>query len=115
MQKLRFSVVAVAVWLVVGGPSLGAAPAATTTAHDAIASAVARRLGGGAVVTVSKLETSLAGEPGLEALPAPDARVGEPARFILTAGGVRRGMAVATVTAFAACPRAARVIARDEA
>jgi flagella basal body P-ring formation protein FlgA len=53
-------------------------------------------------------------EPGLIAEPEPAARFGKRARFLLSAGGARRGLAVATVKAIAAVPRARRAIARDE-
>jgi flagella basal body P-ring formation protein FlgA len=54
-------------------------------------------------------------QAGLVAVPEATARLGRPARFVLSAAGVRRGVAVATVTVTCSCPRASRKIARDEA
>jgi len=48
------------------------------------------------------------------AQPEAAARIGQPARFVLSVNGVRRGLAVATVTVEVAYPRATRSIARDE-
>ena len=95
--------------------TLAAAPAPVSPAQ-AIEAAVAQRLGGRvASVAVGELHTSIAAEPGLEALPEPSARIAVPARFVLVARGVRRGVAVATVKVVASYPRASRAIRRDEA
>jgi flagella basal body P-ring formation protein FlgA len=91
-----------------------AAPAAVTPI-DAIEKAVARRLGGQASVAVTGLETSVRAQQGLQALPEPGARAGQPVRFVLMAGKSRVGVAVATVTVSGPHARAARAIARDEA
>ncbi len=58
---------------------------------------------------------SVRAQQGLEALPEPGARAGQPVRFVLMAGRKRVGVAVATVTVSGPHPRAARAIARDEA
>src|SRR5829696_3939371 len=73
-----------------------AAPVAVTPI-DAIEKAVARRLGREVSVAVSGLETSVRAQQGLEALPEPGARAGQPVRFVLMAGRSRVGVAVATV------------------
>jgi flagella basal body P-ring formation protein FlgA len=84
------------------------------TPEDAIVAAAHGRLGSGAAIVVSQLHTTVAAEPGLEALPDPNARIGQPARFTLVVRGERRGMAVATVKVVASYPRASRAIRRDE-
>lgn len=89
-----------------------AAPA--TTPHEAIARAVAERLGGGFEVTATTLETTVGAEAGLTALPEPGGRSGQPTRFVLMAGRARRGSALATVTITGAYPRAARAIERGD-
>ena len=76
---------------------------------------MAQRIGPGTVVTVATLETSVSSTPGLEAIPDPSARSGQPVRFQLVAGGARVGTAVATVRVHARHAEAARAIARDEA
>ena len=81
---------------------------------EAIAAAVAERLGGDVAVRVGDVETTVRPEPGLVAEPDVSARLSRPARFILTNRGQRRGVAVATVTAEARYARAARAVARDE-
>jgi len=91
-----------------------AAPAAVTPI-DAIEQALARRLGGEAAVAITGLETSVRAQQGLQALPEPGARAGQPVRFILMAGRKRVGVAVATVMVSGPHARAARAIARDEA
>ncbi len=91
-----------------------AAPA-TITPVTAIAQSVASRLGADAQVTVATIATSVKPEPGLQALPEPGARVGQAVRFVLTAGRLRRGVAVATVKVSGPHARAAQPIARDAA
>jgi flagella basal body P-ring formation protein FlgA len=81
----------------------------------AIERSVAQRIGAGASVTVASLDTTVVPTPGLEALPDPAARSGQPVRFQLLAHGARVGTAVATVRVQAMYARAARAIARDEA
>jgi len=88
---------------------------AAVTPAEAIRASVLRRLGVPGVVDVVHVTTKVADEVGLVAEPEATARFGKPARFVLSAGGVRRGIAVATVTFTCRCPRASRSIARDEA
>jgi flagella basal body P-ring formation protein FlgA len=87
-----------------------AAPA-ETSAHDAIEQAVTRRTSG--LVHVGAVRTQVAAEHGLQAAPEPGARTGQPARFVLTVGQARRGVAVATVSVTGHYARAVRAIARD--
>src|SRR6185295_7775210 len=68
-----------------------------TTPEQAIANAVAERMGGGVSVRVSDIDTTVAGQSGLQAQLDPAARLGQPTRFVLTSNGVRKGAAVATV------------------
>ena len=83
---------------------------------ESIEKAIARRIGGGHVsVAVTGLETSVRAQQGLQALPEPGARAGQPVRFVLMAGKSRVGVAVATVMVSGPHARAARAIARDEA
>ena len=91
-----------------------AAPVALTPI-DAIEQAVARRLGSEVAVAVTGLETSVRAQQGLEALPEPGARAGQPVRFVLMAQRKRVGVAVATVMVSGPHARAARAIARAEA
>ena len=92
----------------------GVFAAADVTPQQAIAAAVRERVGASATVTVDDVETAVSGERGLVAQPEAAARIGQPARFVLSVNGVRRGLAVATVTVEVAYPRATRSIARDE-
>jgi flagella basal body P-ring formation protein FlgA len=87
---------------------------ATVTPEQAIAASVIRLLGESAEVAVLDVETRVAAGPDLAAEPDAGARFGQRARFVLSAGGTRLGLAVATVRVVAAAPRAARAIARDE-
>ena len=89
--------------------------AGPTTPEEAIAAAVRARLGRAAVIDVLDIDTDVAQETGLAAQPDAAARLSKPSRFVLFAGGVRRGLAVATVRVRSPYPRAARAIARDEA
>ena len=91
-----------------------AAPIAVTPI-DAIEQAVARRLGAEVAVAVTGLETNVRAQQGLEALPEPGARAGQPVRFVLLARRKRVGVAVATVMVSGPHARATRAIARDEA
>jgi flagella basal body P-ring formation protein FlgA len=91
-----------------------AAPIAVTPI-DAIEQAVARRLGAEVAVAVTGLETNVRAQQGLEALPEPGARAGQPVRFVLMARRKRVGVAVATVMVSGPHARATRAIARDEA
>ena len=104
-----------------GGPSLARRSSAGAEAADppvtpsqAIERAVAQRLGGDLSIAVTALDTSVAAEPGLAALPEPGGRPGQPMRFVLTVGGARRGVATATVAVTGNYARAARAIARSE-
>ena len=111
--RVMLGVFVVAVLLAIARAAF-AAPAVVTPG-DAIAQAVARRIGGGVLVDVAAIDTRVAPEPGLQALPEPGARIGQPVRFVLTVGKKRRGVAVATVTVTGPYARAARAIERDAA
>lgn len=87
---------------------------AVVSPADAIARAVAQRVGGGAVVAVSALETAVAPQRGLHATPEPGGRTGEPMRFVLMVGRERHGVAIATVKVVVSYARAARAIGRNE-
>jgi flagella basal body P-ring formation protein FlgA len=92
----------------------GAAPVVTDAVADAIALAVAERVGGGAHAVVSKLQTKVVPKGQLVASPEPGARTGGPARFTLFAGGARLGSAVATVHVDARHVRATRALGRGD-
>jgi flagella basal body P-ring formation protein FlgA len=79
----------------------------------AIATAVASRIGEGALVTVTALQSDAREARAVVAVPEPGARTGAPARFVLFAEGARIGSAVATVHVNVPHVRAARAIARD--
>jgi len=85
------------------------------TPREAIERVVAQRIGGDVSVDVTALETAVAAERGLQALPEPGGRAGAPMRFVMMAGRVRRGVAVATVTVSGSYARASRAIARNDA
>ena len=91
------------------------AASTAVTPAEAIRASVLQRLGVAAVAEVAHVATKVGEEAGLVAVPEGTARLGKPARFVLSAGGVRRGVAVATVTVTCRCPRASRKIARNEA
>ena len=91
------------------------AASTAVTPAEAIRASVLQRLGVAAVAEVAHVATKVGEEAGLVAVPEATARLGKPARFVLSAGGVRRGVAVATVTVTCRCPRASRKIARNEA
>jgi flagella basal body P-ring formation protein FlgA len=97
-----------------GGAALAETDRPVTTPAEAIARAVAQRIGGRAIVTVLSLETTVEPERALHATPEPGGRAGEPMRFVLLVGRVRRGVAVATVKVVASYARAARAIGRSE-
>jgi flagella basal body P-ring formation protein FlgA len=90
-------------------------PANVVRPIDAIERAIARRLGEDVAVAVSGLETTVSAQQGLEALPEPGARAGQPVRFVLMARRKRVGVAVATVMISGPHARATRAIARNEA
>jgi flagella basal body P-ring formation protein FlgA len=102
-------------WILVMAGTAAAAAPGVVAPEEAIAAAVAERLGVPAVVVVGALATTVEAEAGLVADADPAARLGRPSRFVLRVGRVRRGLAVATVTVTAAYPKAARSLARDEA
>jgi flagella basal body P-ring formation protein FlgA len=104
---------AIVLSVVLFGSGAAAGPV-TVTPQEAIAAAVSQRLGASASVTVLAIDTRVTSEPGLTAQPDATARLRKPARFVMMVRGVRRGLAVATVTAKTTYPRAARIIARDE-
>jgi flagella basal body P-ring formation protein FlgA len=85
-----------------------------TSPAEAIARAVAERVGGRATVEVTALETTVAPERALHATPEPGGRAGTPMRFVLLVGRARRGVAVATVQVSASYARAVRAIGRNE-
>lgn len=84
------------------------------TPREAIERVVAQRVGGDVSVDVTALQTTVAAERGLLALPEPGGHAGAPMRFVLMAGRVRRGVAVATVTVSGSYARAVRAIGRNE-
>ena len=107
-------VMAVGVLVAMAAVTVGASDAVTP--EEAIRVAVEERLGlplGN--VSVSDVMTRVEAEAGLVAQPEVTARLGKTSRFVLSARGVRRGLAVAVVTAVGLHPRAARAVARDEA
>jgi flagella basal body P-ring formation protein FlgA len=107
-------VVAIAlVAMLVSGVRRAFAEPAVVTPAEAIARAVAQRVGGGATVEVTALETSVAAQRALHALPEPGGRAGTPMRFVLMVGRMRRGVAMATVKVVASYARAARAIGRN--
>jgi flagella basal body P-ring formation protein FlgA len=81
---------------------------------EAIERVVAQRLGGDAAVEVTALETTVAPERALQALPEPNGKAGGPMRFVMMVGRARRGVATATVKVTASYARAARAIGRHE-
>ena len=91
------------------------AASAVVTPVEAIRVAVLQRLGVSGVAEVTHVRTKVADEAGLVAEPEATARLGKPSRFVLSVGGVRRGVAVATVTVVCRHAKASRSIARDEA
>ncbi|HEY6360079.1 MAG TPA: flagellar basal body P-ring formation chaperone FlgA [Vicinamibacterales bacterium] len=111
--RVILGLVVVAMLMAAARAAFAAAPAVTPI--DAIEKAVARRLGSEAAVSVTGLETSVRAQQGLQALPEPGARAGQPVRFVLMAAKSRVGVAMATVMVSGPHARAARAIARDEA
>ncbi len=84
------------------------------TPAEAIQRAVAQRIGGQVSVEVTSLDTAVAPQRALHATPEPGGRAGEPMRFVLMVGRLRRGVAVATVKVVGTYARAARAIGRNE-
>src|SRR5215212_8084418 len=83
------------------------------TPEQAIERVVAQRLGGEVSVDVTSLQTTVHAERALQALPEPGGRAGAPMRFVMVAGRVRRGVAIATVKVLGSYARAGRAIARN--
>jgi len=117
MTSQTFSVLAPVAFGILGflpafvGGAYGAVVAITP--EDAIERAVLERMGGNISVLVTVLRSDVTSEPVLRAVPDPGGRAGQPVRFVLTAGGVRKGTAVATVEVEARYARAVRAIERD--
>lgn len=82
--------------------------------REAIARVVAQRIGGDVSVDITSLETTVAAEQGLSAVPEPGGQAGTPMRFVMMAGRVRRGVAIATVKVSGSYARAVRAIKRNE-
>jgi len=94
-------------------------PAFAARVGEAIARAVAMRMGPGAAVRVEQLSiTATPGSGPLEVTPAPDARTGRPSSYSLTAttsaGPRRLGSAMATVRVKTDLLHAARTLVRGE-
>jgi flagella basal body P-ring formation protein FlgA len=106
-------VITLAAMLLSGARRAMGEPAVVTPA-EAIARAVAQRMGGRAAVEVLSIETTVAPQRALHATPEAGGRAGEPMRFVLMVGRQRRGVAVATVKVTASYARAARAIGRNE-
>lgn len=83
------------------------------TPRDAIERAILERMGGNVSVLVTMVRTDVVSEPSLRAVPDPAARAGHATRFVLTADGVRKGSAVATVEVQGDHARALHAIERD--
>jgi flagella basal body P-ring formation protein FlgA len=113
LSNRAVAVIALAAMLIAGAERAFGEPKVVTPA-EAIARAVAQRVGGGAQVEVTALETTVAPQRALHATPEPGGRAGAPMRFVLLVGRVRRGVAVATVKVVASYARAARAIGRSE-
>lgn len=111
----RFILTIAFVMMLLAGVRAAFGEVSAITPEQAIERAVERRLGGDVDVEVTALDTAVAPDRRLEALPEPGGRAGEPMRFVMMAGRARRGIAVATVTVVATYARAARAIARNEA
>ena len=118
---MRAVVLGLLVSLGLGGSAHAAPPDAAFVARvgEAIARAVAGRMGPGATVRVEQIGVTAtpAAEP-IEVTPAPDARTGRPSLFSLTVStpaGMRRiGSALATVLVETDLLRASRALARGD-
>jgi flagella basal body P-ring formation protein FlgA len=86
---------------------------AVVSPSEAIRRAVEARFGGEVAVVVTSIDTDVAGDAQLVAVPDPAARTGRKVRFELVVGHVRAGAAVASVTVQARYAQAAHAIARD--
>ena len=117
MVKSLFRIVvllAASAVIVAGSGRTASADVVTVTPSEAIARAVAERLGEGVEVEILSLNTAVKAERALQAMPEPGGRAGQPMRFVMMVGRARRGIAVATVKVVAAYARATRTIGRDE-
>jgi flagella basal body P-ring formation protein FlgA len=110
---IRFGLALIVIVVVLALASAAFGAVAPITPRDAIERAIRERMGGNVSVLVTVLRSDVVSEPTLRAVPDPAARVGQPARFVLTADGVRKGSAVATIAVEASYARAAQAIARD--
>src|SRR5688572_23343882 len=88
---------------------------AVVSPEEAIARVITQRVGGDASVQIIALDTAVAPERALHAMPEPGGRAGAPMRFVMMVGRARRGIAVATVRVVGPYARAARAIGRNEA
>ena len=109
------------VWLGLAGPAHAAQPDAAFVARvgDAIARAVASRMGPGAAVRVEQIGVTATPASGpIEVTPAPDARTGRSSLYSLTinlpAGPRRIGSAMATVLVETDLLLATRALARGD-
>ncbi|MGH9308265.1 MAG: flagellar basal body P-ring formation chaperone FlgA [Vicinamibacterales bacterium] len=120
MTVLRSSSVwlaAAAALVATTGPAVrseGMARTATGAVAEAVAQAVAERLGGDARVEVTRLQSAVSTAAAVTASPAPGARTGAPARFTLFDAGKRIGTASATVRVTATHVRARQALARNQ-
>jgi flagella basal body P-ring formation protein FlgA len=97
-------------------PTLAAqAPGASRDLRTAIAAAVAERLGGGAdlEITVEMLDGDDAGTDHIGVSPAPGARIGQPARFVVTTSPGRSHSVLARVDVVAPHVVATRALPAD--
>ena len=113
-SPVRFGIALVVIIMLLAVVSSAFGAAVALTPEEAIERAIVRRMGGSVSVLVEVLRADVGREPALRAILDPAARAGRPARFVLTAGGVRKGLAVATVQIEAEHARATRAIARGE-
>jgi flagella basal body P-ring formation protein FlgA len=111
--RLILGVFVVAVVLAIARVAFGA-PVGSVTPIGAIEQAVSRRVGVENSVAVTGIETNVTAQQGLQALPEPGARAGQPVRFVLMQGKRRVGVAIATVVITGPHAIASRAIGRDE-
>jgi flagella basal body P-ring formation protein FlgA len=114
VSPVRFAIALVVVVLLLAMATSAFAAAVALTPRQAIERAIVERMGGSVAVLVDVLRTDVTSEPGLRAQVDPAARSGHPVRFALSANGVQRGTAVASVEVTTQYVRAARAIQRDE-
>ena len=113
-HPIRFALVLTLIVLMLS-IARAAFPEDANPVRAAIAAAVASRIGDGALVTVTALQSDARVGESVTAVPEPGARTSMPARFVLFVDGARIGTAMATVHVNVAHVRAVRAIARDEA